>query len=671
MNLSNNILPIPCAHPRNVNDLPSGSLLSGLSEEDMRDVAIMKEPTPDLSRANIFDIGSYEDGQKASNRRNQAQGRIEQKLIQKGRCMNLNPDLKSSLNLRLFQYNEQKVINQLTNSPQNGNFHDNLSCMVDAIIYPTPDEGIVSRTSAFIDKLKLILMEDAGRSVMFAHINSNLNINNSDSIFVLKSSYKPKSELNDIVHEVLIGFYVTNRLRQYVPNFMYVYGFFNCASPLSDESSGKVGREGGENIITWCQSQDNQGGTYIVVENIRNATTIIEYIKLCDYVDFIKVFYQIVNALVLAYKLYGYLHLDFHGDNILVRTFSQSMAVPFYDNNNQIIGYITGRDVPFIIDYGTNRAVIDDLIFANTSFNPGVDEINPLTDIEALIYLLAIDLYRLGLQDANHRNIFNALTLMYKFFSDVPLIDIFASNLGPPTEYENKGRPLAAFLVYISNMIPIPLETNISSDIYVIANNANLDFCEFIANISSGNFPISLTEYNITMEQVPNIPDQTQQVEVRRWLRSFDVVATVNREILILNEINLKFNNRIQIGDPITHIPTNFDEYMIETAPYNHELIELGYIKDSVSKYIISTNQIHLAYRNSGKIRTSESARKQVEAIREEAQRMRNYYDNQLSIVKHNVEILKEITEKNEYGKYSEFGEYAKQYEDIYLSSLI
>lgn len=130
---------------------------------------------------------------------------------------------------------------------------------------------------------------------------------------------------------------------------MYVYGYVKCSPPAIENKE----------VATWCSS-NIPAVSYLIAENIRDVVSMGEFITdpATTPLDVIVVFYQLMNALNLAYKTYGYTHYDLHHGTIMVRKYPKVIAIPYFGTDNKIIGYLAPQYVPYIIDYGFSRVTV-------------------------------------------------------------------------------------------------------------------------------------------------------------------------------------------------------------------------------------------------------------------------------------------------------------------------
>lgn len=172
----------------------------------------------------------------------------------------------------------------------------------------------------------------------------------SSSLFIIKVSRKV-DETEILQHEAVIGMCFLNKLREYIPNFACVYGFFSCGLPALN-SKGEVKK--------WCGETDNNS-TYVVYENITNAQSMGDLIKKdrkkhnqLNPEIYLKYFIQFLFALRTANKFCKFTHYDCHADNTLLKKLDKPAVIKFpleFDNIDNCV-YIETDTILTFIDYG-------------------------------------------------------------------------------------------------------------------------------------------------------------------------------------------------------------------------------------------------------------------------------------------------------------------------------
>ena len=287
----------------------------------------------------LANVANYERDER---RKEIAIREIEEKLVAVGDCSSTGePIVKNfTTKLHLLADNDEKLQNILrTEDTLQQDVHQNISCLVSAILGETqiPVPNKLHKIHNWFRGLKQIGEESVeGYAIRASFTPAN-------ELFIIKSARNVSAD--ELVHEALAGLYVTNTLRQYVPNFMYVYGYSKCSPPFINN------RE----IVSWCNSTEGTNVSYLILENIRDSQTLENFIVNCSYEDFVKTILQLFSALNMAYRYFGFVHHDLHLKNVMVRRFNSGkpVAVKIYsfDGNVEQIGYITTEYVPYFIYY--------------------------------------------------------------------------------------------------------------------------------------------------------------------------------------------------------------------------------------------------------------------------------------------------------------------------------
>src|SRR5690606_14916983 len=113
------------------------------------------------------------------------------------------------------------------------------------------------------------------------------SLKETKDLFVIKApQYDYLS--SSLLHEYVIGMYGTNRIRHLVPNFTYVFGYFECLPPiLNDPSNGNL-------VSTWCTNNIENSVNYIIYENITNSESMFSYMLTATPKQFIAMYTQVL-----------------------------------------------------------------------------------------------------------------------------------------------------------------------------------------------------------------------------------------------------------------------------------------------------------------------------------------------------------------------------------------
>jgi hypothetical protein len=230
----------------------------------------------------------------------------------------------SKVNSNLGKINDNELDNNLP--------YKATSCLIESLTYVAPySEGSLTSNDKIrehIRNLKRIGAASANGVALQADFNDN------KQLFVVKA---PLNSNTDLLHELIVGLYGTNFLRQDIPNFAYIYGGFKCGSPFVDDHTKEV--------TTWCLDNDNTVN-YVLYENIKNSISLTDYVKVCTEIEFLDAILQSVLSLRHANNVIDYTHYDAHDENILIRKLNDASSGK--QNNMFSIRYPTKRGDRYI-----------------------------------------------------------------------------------------------------------------------------------------------------------------------------------------------------------------------------------------------------------------------------------------------------------------------------------
>lgn len=280
-------------------------------------------------------------------------------------------------------------------------------CAVDSLFYSSPSDlgslYLNNRIRLYIQNLRQIGSESVEGYAMLGDFEK------AKDLFVVKVSRSPTDDA--LLHELIIGVFGTNRLRQYIPNFSYIYGGFKCSPPLIDPESKKV--------VTWCLHNDN-AVNYVLYENITPAVSVAKYIQTCTGKQFLNVYMQIVYALRLGHPIVDFTHYDLHYENILVR------SLPNIKGDFQIVyeterglEYFTTQGIATIIDYGFSHIKVPE-----TQQHVGRSGFVAYSVYPERSWIMH-DLYKflmfsmLAAKNANNNEVFTEASKIFRYFNKI------------------------------------------------------------------------------------------------------------------------------------------------------------------------------------------------------------------------------------------------------------
>jgi len=256
-----------------------------------------------------------------------------------------------------------------------------------------------------IDELLLIGVESAEGSAF------RVTLENIRNFMIIKT---PQVNSPDyLYHEYFVGIWALKNLRRVIPNFMYVYGIFNCSSVV--------------NNYNFCDADQAYNGTvnYLMSENIQGES-LQNMLSALTGVEILSYIYQIVTALNLALYNYDFTHYDLHTGNVLMRAIGHlwpKIVVPIIWPNREPI-FIETNFIPTIIDYGRchvkvtvtgNKEDLRDFGYLRFPEYFNGLESNPAHDLYKLLGFMA---FYLHLNKSKNRNIIYQLLKFFPFVNE-------------------------------------------------------------------------------------------------------------------------------------------------------------------------------------------------------------------------------------------------------------
>jgi hypothetical protein len=336
---------------------------------------------------------------KRANEFEKYQKQDESKLVKRGRGL-CSSDIKENILNKLANLNTHTLLELANNSFYDGGLLRTLSCIMEAIPYLPPNQSESYRNTRIHNWFRDLTQIGEPSTNGIAMSGSLEDFSNA---FVIKSPQKNTSD--DLMHEVFVGMFGTNKLRDYIPNFAYVYGGFKCTPPIIDEVTKKV--------TSWC-SGDGPTVTYVIYENIFPSITLRQYLKDCTITEFLSVFMQILYSLELAYRKIDYTHYDLHTENVLMRQLTNrvgNFSIRYQTERGW--EYLNSNRVATFIDYGFNHIQVNGQHYGVT----GLEENSIFYEESWIMY----DVYKLlmtcAADSSENQPVFDEIGKIFRFFN--------------------------------------------------------------------------------------------------------------------------------------------------------------------------------------------------------------------------------------------------------------
>lgn len=291
-------------------------------------------------------------------RRQMYRNQAEQK--QKEEIMIANMDTctfarKSELAYKLSQIDGNELKNMTDTQFYNANLMSAVMCMADVVYHGNDQSYMNERVRAWITGLRQI----GAKSV--SGIALRANFDDADQLFIVKA---PRSgDDTDLVHELFVGLYGTNKLRTENANFAMLHGGFKCTAPLVDEKNKEV--------VTWCNRRNDSSINYVLYENVAPGVDMATYIKTCSPLDYLNKFMQALYSLHLGNIRIDFTHYDAHTENAIIRKVSEFNEFYLPYTTEKGTEYLKSNGVLTWIDYGTSHIAIPQSERSTGSYKEG------------------------------------------------------------------------------------------------------------------------------------------------------------------------------------------------------------------------------------------------------------------------------------------------------------
>lgn len=219
-------------------------------------------------------------------------------------------------------------------------------------------------------------------------------------LFIVKRS----KEGGSLTHEAFVGMMAINKIRSITPAFVYTYGLFGC----------KKMSQTGEKTYSWCDKPDSHD-EFLFIENLASTQSLYNYTvsDAFNYLELTKIILQVVSALNVAYKTFGFTHYDLHGSNVLIQTLPEVVTVPIHIENE--VFYLETQNLVRIIDYGGSRIKLpngksygDENYGMASSFHG-----YPVADLSVFLNSIFVNLRKRNLAIPENKRMYDLITQLY------------------------------------------------------------------------------------------------------------------------------------------------------------------------------------------------------------------------------------------------------------------
>lgn len=313
---------------------------------------------------------------------------------------------------------------------------------INRIIYETPIsnfDDFEKKISANVRKNKQIASGAYGNTYL-----GQLNLNNIPIIikvcrindhFLNNLDFIKRLQINTF-HEIFVGLYGTNSLREYIPNFAMIYSYYNV--PIENINDGEYIQSASyhSDKIPKRLSPDHRV-PYILYEHI-NGSVFLSMIKSLDrnfenFKKIINYYAQILLSLVVGYNKIKFTHYDLHLANIIIRDLPSAVKSDYVCINYTDNFALKCDKIATFIDYGLSYFEKFGDYFGNYFTNEKIDVDNdpnceeksyrrpdmslPFLDLYIVTHRLYCELYSYynTIDNPTIKNIINFLKVIFLF----------------------------------------------------------------------------------------------------------------------------------------------------------------------------------------------------------------------------------------------------------------
>jgi hypothetical protein len=250
---------------------------------------------------------------------------------------------------RLPSLKESRLQKLVTDQFYNADVMATALCVTDAVLYTQPVQiGSVST---------LMRIRHWIQNLHGSPDTLKAGLATARDLFAVKTILD--SEDSDLVHELCVGLFGTNRLRVSVPNFTYIYGGFECSPPIIQD----------KRVVSWCHSmkQSSTSGhpvNYLLYENIfPGSITLAEYVQSCTASQFLDKYLQVIYALRQAVQAIDFTHYRLTADRVILRPIKSNSS----DKIMFELPYVTERGLEYVLTDAV--ATLTDFSWAHFDYN--------------------------------------------------------------------------------------------------------------------------------------------------------------------------------------------------------------------------------------------------------------------------------------------------------------
>lgn len=182
----------------------------------------------------------------------------------------------------------------------------------------------------------------------------------------------------DIVHGAFIAMSITNQLRRFCPNFLYLFGVAVVPSPVHIGGTDRVGT-----ALTSITP-------YAFYESLGDSITLAEYVKDCNFDEVCNLLLQVFYALQTAFQLHGYTNYNLTARTVMVRSLNKKVQLVYPTESGE--EYLLTDKIAIISDLASSHAELSGVSYGKYLYSSGYDfgikanDPHPFYDMHTLLF---------------------------------------------------------------------------------------------------------------------------------------------------------------------------------------------------------------------------------------------------------------------------------------------
>lgn len=374
--------------------------------------------------------------------------------------------------------------------------YDIITCLLTKELYTS---GSSDTIRSYIRRMRRIGSQSAYGIAMAADFQA---LNDAFVIKVSRFIQDREKNFDDIRHEAVVGFKVLNRARKLdppCPNFAYVWTAINMNPPHIRETTlptdtkevklAQRSRQKAALAYAMPTAPRELEVTHVLYENIAESKSLSESIATASLEDVLGYYLQCLLAVETIHEeIGGFHHGDLHSQNVMLRPHGiegSKEAIVEYRVNGRDYRLATDR-IATLIDFGMVHAQLPDgkRVYptedVNYEYGLGFTHAFPVYDAYKLLLNIAKDAY-----DNRRRDILDACALIYRFWSDEPLIEAIVGQrntyysliLPPGARLSDRDRSLLPIIEHVTTALSGSLKLESKESLPVVSCSGRSDKC--------------------------------------------------------------------------------------------------------------------------------------------------------------------------------------------------